>query len=362
MKKSFSRKHRQIKDKTSFHPTKTILITGGAGFIGSNFIRRIFKKYPTWKIIVLDSLTYAGNPDNISPEIIKSNRFEFWYGSVTQPLLTGRLVLNADYIVHFAAETHVARSIFDNSRFFETDVIGTQVMMNAALENKHLERFIHISTSEVYGTAVTEPMTEEHPLNPTSPYASAKCGADRLVYSYMQTYPNLPAVILRPFNNYGQNQHLEKVIARFVTNAIQNKPLRVYGDGRNSRDWIYVEDTCEAIEKALQTDIKKIRGEAINLGTGRSINILEIANIILDMTGKPKNLITKIPARPGEVKKHISSKEKAKRLLNFEAKTTFEEGMAKTIEWYKNNLTWWKKLEWMKEVPITLEDGTVVMY
>lgn len=357
------RSHRKI------HPSpasrafdKTILITGGAGFIGSNFVQHIYEHHPAWKIIVLDALTYAGNPDNISQEIMGSGRFEFWYGSVTQPVLVGKLMPLANYVVHFAAETHVARSIFDNSRFFETDVIGTQVMMNAALESQKLERFIHISTSEVYGTALTEPMTEEHPLNPTSPYAGAKCGADRLVYSYLQTYTKFPGVILRPFNNYGPRQHLEKLNARFITNALQDKPLKIHGDGSNSRDWIYVEDTCAAIERALLVDFQKIRGEAINLGTGRHLSIAEIADTILQSMGKSKDFITKTPERPGEVKKHISCTQKAKKLLGFTAKTTFEEGIKKTIAWYSFHSTWWKKLEWMKEIPIKLEDGTIVYY
>ncbi|PIQ77087.1 epimerase [Candidatus Peregrinibacteria bacterium CG11_big_fil_rev_8_21_14_0_20_46_8] len=349
-----TREHRSL--------NKTILITGGAGFIGSNFVQRIFKEHPTWKIIVLDALTYAGNPENIPAEIRESGRFDFWYGSVTQPMLVDKIVPQADYIVHFAAETHVARSIFDNTKFFETDVIGTQVMMNAALENKKLDRFIHISTSEVYGSAEREPMDEEHPLNPTSPYAGAKCGADRLVYSYMQTYPNMPVMILRPFNNYGPRQHLEKLIARFVTGMLKDQPVRVYGDGDNSRDWLYVEDTCEAVEKALLADIGRVKGEIINLGTGRSISVMEIANIIADILEKPKSLIMQTPARPGEVKQHISSTEKAAKVLEWTATTKFEDGIVKTINWYKNNADWWKKLEWMKEVPITLEDGSVVMY
>ena len=341
---------------------KTILITGGAGFIGSHFVKHVFSKYPDWKILVLDALTYAGNPDNIPPEIMNNDRFEFWYGSVTQSMLVGKLVPRADIIAHFAAETHVARSIFDNSRFFETDVLGTQVMMNAALENEKLEKFVHISTSEVYGTALAEPMTEEHPLLPTSPYAGAKCGADRLVYSYVQTYKDLPAVIIRPFNNYGPHQHLEKVVPRFITNALQNQPLRAYGGGDASRDWLYVEDTCDALDKVLQTDIKKIQGEAINLGTGIDLSILEIAKIILENLNQPQSLIKESEQRPGEIKKHISSTEKAKKLLGWEAQTSFEEGIKKTIAWYKDNQEWWKKLEWMKEVPIKLKNGKIVMY
>lgn len=340
----------------------TVLITGGAGFIGSNFVRHIFGKYPTWKIIVLDALTYAGNPDNLPPEIMDSDRFEFWYGSVTQPMLVAKLVPRADAIVHFAAETHVARSIFDNSRFFETDVIGTQIMINAALEHKKLERFIHISTSEVYGTAEQEPMSEEHPLKPTSPYAAAKCGADRLVYSYTQTYPKLPALIIRPFNNYGPRQHLEKMIARFITGMLKDQPIRVYGDGENGRDWLYVEDTCDGIERALTGDIKILKGQIINLGTGRCLSVIEIARMIADLMGKSQSLIHQTPARPGEVKRHIADTQRAAELLKFQAATRFEEGIVKTIEWYRENHGWWKKLEWMKEVPITLEDGTVVMY
>jgi len=341
---------------------KTILITGGAGFIGSNFVRHIFERFPTWKIVVLDALTYAGNPDNIPKEIMDSDRFEFWYGSVTQPMLVGKLVPHSDIIVHFAAETHVSRSIFDNSKFFETDVIGTQIMINAALENKKLERFIHISTSEVYGSAEYEPMDENHPLNPTSPYAGAKCGADRLVYSYLQTYPQLPAVIVRPFNNYGPRQHLEKLIARFVTGLLRDQPIRVYGDGENARDWIYVEDTCMALEKIILADTNKVKSEVFNLGTGRSLSVIEIANIITDVMNKPKSLIHQTHARPGEVKKHIAGFEKAKRVLGFEPTTTFETGIEKTIAWYTENAEWWSKLEWMKEVPITLEDGSVVLY
>jgi len=215
---------------------KTILVTGGAGFIGSNFVRYLFEAYPDLHITVLDALTYAGNMDSIPENIRNDARFDFWYGNVRNGELVNKLVPESDVVIHFAAESHVARSIFDNTVFFETDVLGTQVVANAVLRHvDSVERFIHISTSEVYGTALQIPMTEEHPLNPCTPYASAKTGADRLVYSYWVTY-KIPAIIVRPFNTYGPNQHLEKVIPRFITSALQDEPLTIHGSGQNTRD------------------------------------------------------------------------------------------------------------------------------
>ena len=180
---------------------KTLLVTGGAGFIGSNFINYINQHYPDTKILLLDALTYAGNLDNISPSLKSNGHFQFYHGNITHSDIVNNLVAQADIVLHFAAESHVTRSIYDNSIFFETDVIGTQVVANAIVNNP-VELFVHISSSEVYGTALSDPMDEEHPLNPMSPYAAAKAGADRLIYSYIHTY-DLPAVIIRPFNNYG---------------------------------------------------------------------------------------------------------------------------------------------------------------
>lgn len=341
---------------------RTILITGGAGFIGSCFVRRIFQREPKTNIIVLDALTYAGNQKNFPEKIKHSPRFEFWYGNVNNITLVTELVARADQVVHFAAETHVARSIFDNRIFFETDVLGTQAIANAVLKyKKQIERFIHISTSEVYGTAQEEPMTEEHPLNPLNPYAAAKAGADRLVYSYVKTY-EIPAVILRPFNNYGPYQHLEKAVSRFITSAILNEPLTIHGDGSAQRDWIYVEDVAEAIERALNCELKKIKGEVINLGTGVATSVLEIAQKILKLMKKSDSLLKFISDRPGQVKKHISSTEKAKRLLGFQAKTSLDQGLAKTISWYQKNRDWWEPLRWMRTVPILTPDNKEERY
>jgi len=341
---------------------KTLLVTGGAGFIGSRFIRHCFRKYPDCRIILLDALTYAGNPDNLPGELKDSNRFEFWYGNVNNITLVNELVSRSDAVVHFAAETHVARSIFDNRIFFETDVLGTQTIANAVLKYKDkIERFIHISTSEVYGTADREPMDEDHPLKPLTPYAAAKAGADRLVYSYVTTY-NLPAVIIRPFNNYGAHQHLEKAVPRFITSVILNEPITVHGDGSAARDWVYVEDVAEGIDAALHAEIKKVRGEVFNVGTGIATSVLDIAKQILKVMGKDESLLSYIPERPGQVDKHISSTDKSAKILGWKAKTSLEKGLPATIEWYQKNRSWWEPLRWMRTVPILTEDGKIAKY
>ncbi len=336
---------------------RTILVTGGAGFIGSNFIEYWFEKYPKEKLIVLDALTYAGNPQNFPDRIKKSNRFEFWYGDVTNDELVDNLVSKSDVVVHFAAESHVARSIFGNKIFYMTDVIGTQVVANAVLKNyETIERFIHISTSEVYGTALKEPMTEEHPLNPMSPYASAKAGADRLVYSYWATY-DIPAIIVRPFNQYGPRQHLEKVIPRFITSALKNEPLTVHGDGSAKRDWLHVEDTCSRLDLVINAPLQKVKGEVFNIGSGFALDVLSIANIILNIVGRSEDLINFIGDRPGQVQNHISSTKKAENVLGIKPTRPFEVGIEETIGWYDQHQDWWKPLEWMKEVQIMTRSG-----
>lgn len=341
---------------------RSILVTGGAGFIGSNFVEYWFKRYPDDRIIVLDALTYAGNPENFPDEITHSDRFEFWYGNITNGELVTTLVAKADVVIHMAAESHVERSIFDNKIFFETDVIGTQTVANAVLKNyKTVERFIHVSTSEVYGTAVTNPMTEDHPLNPMSPYASAKAGADRLVYSYWATY-DIPAVIVRPFNQYGPRQHLEKVIPRFITSALQNKPLTVHGDGSAKRDWLYVEDTCERLDRIVHAPLTKVKGQVFNIGSGFDMDILSIAKLIIKLTGASEKLIYFTPERLGQVQHHISSTEKAENVLGIEPGRSFETGLKETIKWYHDNRRWWQKMEWMKEVRRITKEGKTAFY
>lgn len=307
---------------------------------------------------MLDALTYAGSPDNIPDDIKASKRFEFWYGNVTNDDLVSQLVGRSDVVVHFAAESHVARSIFDNKIFYVTDVLGTQAVANACTRKKDLDRFIHISTSEVYGTAHTSPMTEEHPLNPLSPYASAKAGADRLVYSYIASY-GIPACILRPFNQYGPKQHLEKVVPRFITSALLEEPLTVHGSGNALRDWLYVQDTCERIDKVMHAPIEKIQGEVFNLGSGFELDVLSIAKLVLDILKKPDDLISHIGNRPGQVDRHISSTQKASEVLGIKPGRSFEQGLEETIAWYKTHRAWWEKLLWMRHVPIITESGKV---
>lgn len=341
---------------------KTVLLTGAAGFIGSNLLHYLFNKYEDYRFIALDALTYAGRQSNFSPYLLESSRFEFWYGDVTNPYIVGDLMSRADLVVHLAAETHVARSIFDNSKFFHTDVIGTQTLMNALLKCKNVERFIHISTSEVYGTAESEPMDEDHPLNPRSPYAGAKAGADRLVYSYW-AHLDLPCVIIRPFNNYGPRQHLEKVIPRFITSALMGKPLTVHGTGDAKRDWVYVQDHCKAIDKTLHIEnFGKIKNQVINIGSGEAHSVYEIAKIILQEMGASEDLLTHIGERPGQVKLHIASAEKARRLLGWEPRTNLLEGLRHTIKWYRENENWWQDLLWMTQVPIRTAEGKIEMH
>ena len=341
---------------------KRILITGGAGFVGTNFVNRLFQKYPEYHVVVLDALTYAGNLENFTPQVKNDARFTFYRGDVRDFGLVLELISKVDTVVHFAAETHVARSIYDARRFFETDVLGTQSIANAVLKNRgKIERFIHISTSEVYGTALQKPMDEDHPLNPINPYAAAKAGADRLVYSYWRTY-DLPVVILRPFNQYGPYQHLEKVIPRFITSALLDEPLTVHGTGEARRDWLYVEDTCERIDRVLHAEDAKVRGEVFNLGSGFDLDILTIAKMILRILGKPESLIDFMGDRPGQVQHHISSTTRAERVLRVRPGRTFETGLEQTIQWYSDNRDWWKRLLPMRQVAIMTKNGSTEYY
>ncbi len=334
-----------------------ILVTGGAGFIGSTFVRHVLATRPDVEVVVLDALTYAGNLENL--ESCRQNpRFSFWYGNITNADLVYDLVHKVDAVFHFAAESHVARSIYDNSLFFTTDVIGTQTVANAVTKSDRVRVFVHISTSEVYGTALSEPMDEDHPLNPLSPYAGAKAGADRLVYSYRAAY-DIPAVIVRPFNNYGPHQHLEKVVPRFITSALEGKPLTIHGDGSAMRDWLYVDDTAEAL--ALLIDHVPPAGpcEVFNLGTGRPTSVRQIAEVICSTLGRDLSALHAIGDRPGQVKKHIADASRFCTRFDWRPRVTLEEGLAQTIRWYSENEAWWRKLEWMKLVPVRTTSGEV---
>lgn len=338
---------------------KTILITGGAGFIGSTFTHHMFNKYPEYRIVVIDALTYAGSVENLPIPIWQqeNERFSFWYGNVINGELMDTLVSQADMVVHFAAESHVTRSIYDNSQFFQTDVLGTQIVANAVCKYRdRIERFVHISTSEVYGTALSDSMDEEHQLNPMSPYAAAKCGADRLVHSYWATY-GIPSVIVRPFNNFGPRQHLEKVVPRFITSVLLKEKLRVHGDGQSARDFIFAEDNCEAIDAILHAPAEKVVGEVFNVGSGEHRTILSIAKDITDMMCRNSDCLIHVGDRPGQVMRHTANIDKLKRVIGFTPKTDWYTGLEKTIEWYMTNEEWWRKQMWMREIPIIAVSG-----
>lgn len=337
--------------------SKTILVTGGAGFIGSNFVRAHRRKHSNDRILVLDLLTYAGSVENIPQQDLENGAIEFHYGDIRNASLVDSLVARSDLVVHFAAETHVTRSIYDNYHFFETDVLGTQVLANSVIQHiDRVERFVHVSTSEVYGTALSEKMSEAHPLLPLSPYASAKVGADRLVYSYWATY-RLPVVILRPFNNYGPRQHLEKAIARFVTSCLLNEPIRIHGDGLAQRDWTYVDDTCEAIGRVLDADIDTVVGEVFNIGSGKSVSIVDVAKSVIRETNVPDIDLEFVGDRPGQVFRHTADARKLERLLGWTSSKSFEEGLRQTIKWYQTNRVHWDNQRWMRDIPIVSTEG-----
>ncbi len=341
--------------------SKHVLVTGGAGFIGSNFVHYLYEKYPDYRITVLDALTYAASMDNLpQAEISRSDgRVRFWYGNVTNAELVDTLVAEANIVVHFAAETHVTRSIYDNLLFFQTDVIGTHTVANAVLKaGDRVERFIHISSSEVYGTAVATAMHEDHPYNPMSPYASAKCGADRLVYSYYTTY-RIPAVILRPFNNYGPRQHLEKVVPRFITSILMNEPVTVHGDGLAARDFIHVSDCCRAIDLAVHAPLEHVAGEAFNIASGEHRTILSIAqDIVALMKGDPAS-IRLVGERPGQVMRHTGDYTKAQRTLQWRPEIDWMNGLRLTIDWFTGNRAWWDKLLWARQILIRTGSGRI---
>ena len=318
---------------------KRVLVTGGAGFIPSNLIRHLLDATPH-EVISLDALTYAGNIDNLT-DVLAHPRLSFVHGDIRDAKLMAEVVAQVDVVVNAAAESHVEKSIIEGaSEFVTTNVEGTQILLDA-VRRSPVERFILISSSEVYGTADYAPMDEEHPLKPRSPYAATKAGADRLAYSYWTTY-DMPVVIVRPFNNYGPFQNPEKVIPRFITQALCDQPLTIHGDGHASRDWLYVEDDAEAIAAIIEADIDKVSGEVLNVATGIDIPVSEIADMVLDALGKPRSLKVHTPERLGQVDRHIGTTEKMAELTGWRARTTFEDGLERTAAWYRENEAWWR--------------------
>ena len=319
---------------------RKLLVTGGAGFIGSNFARYILRKYEDMEVIVLDKLTYAGNLDNLK-EVEDNPRYRFVRGDICDAKVVEEVMEGCDCVINFAAETHVDRSIGDPSSFIMTDVYGTYVLLEAT-RKLNIPKFIQISTDEVYGDARGEPSREDSPLMPQSPYAASKAGADRLAYSYYVTY-GTPVIITRCSNNYGPNQYPEKMVSLFITNAIDDQPLPVYGTGENTRDWIYVLDHVKALDLIMHTD--GLEGEVLNIGSGIELSILQVADRILKILGKPRTLIRRVKDRPGHVRRHAVNTEKINSLLGWRAETDFDTGLKQTIDWYINNRWWWEKIK-----------------
>jgi len=314
-----------------------ILVTGGLGFIGSHFIRHILNKY-NYYVTNLDKVTYCANFDNVK-DIENNPNYKFIKGDICNKELVEKLMSNQDIVVHFAAETHVDRSIKDASQFIETDVKGTFILLEAARKN-NIKRLIHISTDEVYGQIHEGSFKETDVLNPRNPYSASKAGADRLAYSFYCTY-NLPVVITRSSNNYGPYQYPEKVMPLFITNLIENKKVPLYGDGLNVRDWIYVLDNIEAIDFIMHNG--KI-GEVYNIGGGNELTNLEMTKIILKEMNKDKSYIEFVKDRLGHDRRYSLDCNKI-HSLGWKPRFNFNNAIKETINWYKKNEWWWKKIK-----------------
>jgi len=315
-----------------------LLVTGGMGFIGSNFVRFMVKS-KQMEVIVLDKLTYAGNPANLK-DLIDAGEVRFVKGDICDPKAVDPLVKEADVIVNFAAETHVDRSIHSGLDFALTDTVGTGVLLEAMKKNG-AERFIQISTDEVYGEAPGHPSKETDALFPKSPYAASKAGGDRLAWSYYATH-GLDVVITRCSNNYGPRQYPEKLIPLMVTNALEGKKLPVYGHGKNTRDWIHVDDHANAIDMLI--DLGKA-GEIYNIGSGVEKSVLEIAGEVLKELGKPESLIEHVADRPGHVTRHAVDTTKIRREVGWAPERPFERAIKETVGWYRDNPDWWRPIK-----------------
>jgi dTDP-glucose 4,6-dehydratase len=317
-----------------------ILVTGGCGFIGSNFIRYMLNEYPDLEIVNLDALTYAGNTENLR-EIENEARYQFVHGRVEDAERLEEALEGVEAVVHFAAESHVDRSILDAAPFIKTNVLGTQVLLNSALKHG-IRKFVHISTDEVYGALGEEGVFKEtDPFRPRSPYAASKAAADLLVQAYFTTY-GLPVCIARPSNNYGPYQFPEKLIPLMITNLIEGKKVPVYGQGLNVRDWLFVEDNCQAIDLILE---KGKPGEAYNIGGKCEKHNIEVVREVLKVMGRSEEMIEFVPDRPGHDFRYALDNAKIESELGWNPATSFEEGIRRTVEWYMNNPHWWKPLK-----------------
>ncbi|MFZ5432321.1 MAG: dTDP-glucose 4,6-dehydratase [Calditrichota bacterium] len=317
---------------------KKLLITGGAGFIGSNFVHYMLARYPQLEIVVLDALTYAGNLDNLA-DIAADPRYTFIEGNICDPDAVQKAMQGCDAVVNFAAETHVDRSIHEGGVFVETDVRGVFVLCEEARRQK-VERFLHISTDEVYGSIPVGHFKETDALNPSSPYSSSKAGGELLARSYFVTY-DLPVLVTRSSNNYGPYQYPEKLIPLFATNLIENKPVPVYGDGKQVRDWLYVEDQCEALDLVLQ---KGEIGQIYNVGAGNEEFNIDVTKAIIKLLGKSEDLITYVADRLGHDRRYAVDTAKIQ-ALGWKPRHDFMSGLKKTVDWYVAHEDWWRAIK-----------------
>lgn len=315
-----------------------LLVTGGSGFIGSNFIRHILKEYPGYSVTNLDKLTYAGNPENLS-DIQKNKRYRFVKGDIADRALVNKALFGCDSLINFAAATHVDRSIRDASDFIKTNINGTYVLLEAARKHK-IKKFLHISTDEVYGSIEKGRSKETDALFPNSPYSASKASADHLVRAYYVTY-KLPVLITRSSNNFGPYQYPEKVIPLFITHLLQGEKIPLYGDGMNKRDWIFVLDNCRAIDTVLHRG--KI-GEVYNIGVGNEIPNILLTKKILTSMQKPESCIRYVEDRLGHDRRYALNAGKLK-ALGWYPEFSFEKALALTIAWYTNNRKWWKRIK-----------------
>ncbi|HXG38085.1 MAG TPA: dTDP-glucose 4,6-dehydratase [Bacteroidota bacterium] len=320
---------------------KNLLVTGGAGFIGSNFVRHMLRHHADVLVVNLDKLTYAGNLENL--EDVEGNpNYRFVKGDICdRPLVEEILKKYAiDSIVHLAAESHVDRSILGSAQFIQTNVVGTHVLLDAA-KDCGVQRFVHVSTDEVYGSlGPTGKFTEETPLHPNSPYSASKAASDLLALAYQHTH-GVPVIVTRCSNNYGPYQFPEKLIPLMIVNALSDKPLPVYGDGMNVRDWLHVEDHCAALDLVLQ---KGRIGEVYNIGGNNEWHNIDIVRLILKLLNKPEGLITFVKDRPGHDRRYAIDASKIMRETGWSPRRTFEEGLRETVEWYLTHQSWWKRV------------------
>jgi dTDP-glucose 4,6-dehydratase len=316
-----------------------VLVTGGAGFIGANFVHHFLRRFPDSHVVVLDSLTYAGRRENLDG--IPTKNLTFMHGDIRDPAAVALAMEGCDYVLNFAAESHVDRSIEAPGDFIQTDVYGVFVLCEEA-RRRGLKRFLQVSTDEVYGEVLEGWATEAWPLMPRSPYAASKAGGDRLAFAYWATY-GLPVVVTRCTNNYGPRQYPEKLVPLFVTNAIEGQPLPVYGTGLNRRDWIHVEDHCSALITLLTQP--GIEGETFNVGAGNELDVLTITGTILKLLGKPESLVRHVEDRPGHDRRYALDSSRLTRLTGWKPAVAFEDGIRQTVDWYRANEAWWRPIK-----------------